>query len=103
MLPGRPSQTMLRTAALRAAHQLLDNPLLLRDPIAVGLVPVSSEHAVFAALDPHRDPLSLRLHFAFRSLTVVANTVPARPPNRDVASLGPAPKCSGRSTPSSVR
>jgi methyltransferase (TIGR00027 family) len=67
MLPGRPSQTMLRTATLRAAHQLLDKPLLLRDPIAVGLVPTSSERAVVATLDQHLDPVALRLHFAFRS------------------------------------
>jgi len=58
---------MLRTAALRAAHQLLDNPPLLHDPIAVGLVPRSSEQAVLATLDQHHDPVALRLHFALRS------------------------------------
>ena len=67
MLPGRPSQTMLRTATLRAAHQLLDRPLILRDPIAVGLVPESSERAVLAALDEHRNQVALRLFFALRS------------------------------------
>jgi methyltransferase (TIGR00027 family) len=67
MLPGRPSQTMLRTATLRAAHQLLDKPLILHDPIAVGLVPKSFEQAVLATLDEHLDPVALRLHFALRS------------------------------------
>jgi methyltransferase (TIGR00027 family) len=67
MLPGRPSQTMLRTAALRAAHQLLDKPLILRDPIAVGLVPESSERAVLARLHEHRNQMALRLFFALRS------------------------------------
>ena len=67
MLPGRPSQTMLRTAALRAAHQLLDKPLILHDPIAVGLVPESSERAVLATLDEHRNQVALRLFFALRS------------------------------------
>jgi methyltransferase (TIGR00027 family) len=67
VLPGRPSQTMLRTAALRAAHQLLDNPLILHDPIAVGLVPESSERAVLSKLDEHRNQVALRFSFALRS------------------------------------
>ena len=67
MLPGQPSQTMLRTATLRAAHQVLDRPLILHDPIAVGLVPNSSEQAVLATLDQHLNPVALRLHFALRS------------------------------------
>src|SRR5262245_60676000 len=57
---------MLRTAVLRAAHQLLDNPPLLHDPIAVGLVSRSSEQAVLATLNEHHDPVALRLHFALR-------------------------------------
>jgi len=39
MLAGRPSRTLLPPAIRRAAHQLLDTPLILNDPIAVGLVP----------------------------------------------------------------
>jgi methyltransferase (TIGR00027 family) len=58
---------MLRTATLRAAHQLLDKPLILNDPIAVGLVPEASEQAMLAALDNHNDQLALRSLFAFRS------------------------------------
>ena len=39
MIAGQPSQTMLQTALLRAAHQLLDEPRIFDDPIAVDLVP----------------------------------------------------------------
>src|SRR5262245_18369494 len=67
MFPGRPSQTMLRTATLRAAHQLLDKPPILHDPIAVGLVPKSSEQAVLATLDECLDTGALRLYLALRS------------------------------------
>jgi len=58
---------MLNAATLRAAHQLLDKPLIFHDPIAVGLVPKSSEQAVLATLDEHRDQVALRLHIALRS------------------------------------
>jgi methyltransferase (TIGR00027 family) len=67
MSPGQPSRTMLRTATLRAAHQLLDEPLILNDPIAVGLVPTASEQAMLVALDNHHDQVALRSLFAFRS------------------------------------
>jgi methyltransferase (TIGR00027 family) len=56
---------MLRTATLRAAHQLLDRPLILDDPIAIGLVPESSEQAMLATLD--KDQAALRSLFALRS------------------------------------
>ena len=67
MTPGQPSKTMLRTAILRAAHQLLDKPLILNDPIAVGLVPESSERALLATLDNQHDQMALRSLFALRS------------------------------------
>ena len=67
MSPGQPSRTMLRTATLRAAHQLLDKPLILNDPIAVGLVPEASEQAMLASLDNHHDQSALRSLFALRS------------------------------------
>jgi methyltransferase (TIGR00027 family) len=38
MQEGRPSRTALRVAALRAAHQLLDNPKIFDDPLAVPLL-----------------------------------------------------------------
>jgi O-methyltransferase involved in polyketide biosynthesis len=33
MKPGRASRTALRVAIRRAAHQLIDNPRILDDPI----------------------------------------------------------------------
>jgi len=69
MLAGQPSQSMIFTAMRRAAHQLLDRPRLVEDPVAVGLIPEASEHVVLGALDEQRAPLStlLRALFAFRS------------------------------------
>ena len=46
MLPGQASQSMVRTAVRRAAHQLLDHPRIFDDPIAVGLIPEASEQAI---------------------------------------------------------
>ena len=56
MRPGQPSQTMVQAAMLRAAHQLLDRPLIFADPIAVGLVPEASEEAILAAAAEFRSP-----------------------------------------------
>jgi methyltransferase (TIGR00027 family) len=60
---------MVRTAIRRAAHQLLDNPRIFEDPLAVGFIPEASEQAVLAAVDDHLAPLStlLRSLFALRS------------------------------------
>jgi methyltransferase (TIGR00027 family) len=69
MLPGQPSQTLLVPAVRRAAHQLLDRPLIFNDPIAVGLVPEASEHEIRNALEDHRrwEAMLLRSLFALRS------------------------------------
>jgi methyltransferase (TIGR00027 family) len=69
MFPGQASQSMVRTAMRRAAHQLLDEPRILEDPIAVGLVPEASEQAILDAAEDHRAPLPtlLRSLFAFRN------------------------------------
>ena len=56
MRPGQPSQTMVQAAMLRAAHQLLDRPLIFADPIAVGLVPEASEEAILASATEFRSP-----------------------------------------------
>lgn len=56
MLPGQPSRTMVQTAMLRAAHQLLDAPLVFEDPVVVGLVPEASQHAILAAAADFRSP-----------------------------------------------
>ncbi len=69
MQPGQASRTLVRPAVRRAAHQLLDVPRILDDPVAVGLVPEASEPAVLAALDDHsgQDAKLMRSLFAFRS------------------------------------
>jgi methyltransferase (TIGR00027 family) len=53
----------------RAAHQLLDTPLIFNDPIAVGLVPEASEHAIRNGLEDHRrsEAMLFRSLFALRS------------------------------------
>jgi O-methyltransferase involved in polyketide biosynthesis len=38
MLKGRHSQTAYRVALSRAAHQLLDRPLVLNDPLALSIL-----------------------------------------------------------------
>jgi methyltransferase (TIGR00027 family) len=53
---GEPSRSALRVASLRAVHQLLDEPLVLSDPIALPLLGASTEAALrddpFALNDP---------------------------------------------------
>ena len=53
---GAPSRSALRVASLRAVHQLLDEPLVLPDPIALPLLGASTEAALredpFALNDP---------------------------------------------------
>jgi methyltransferase (TIGR00027 family) len=70
VLPGQASQSMVRTAIRRAAHQLLDRPRIFEDPIAVGFIPEASEQAILGAGDHHhRAPMQtlFRSLFAFRS------------------------------------
>ena len=58
MSAGQPSQTMVQAAVLRAAHQLLDEPRIFDDPIAVDLVPEASRDAILRAIDTVLDPAS---------------------------------------------
>jgi methyltransferase (TIGR00027 family) len=69
MVPGQASRTLLRSAIRRAAHQLLDQPLIFDDPIVLGLVPEASDQTILAALDDHGapEPKSFRCLFAVRS------------------------------------
>ena len=69
MVPGKPSRTLLRAAIRRAAHQLLDDPLIFNDPIVVGLVPEASDQAIRDTLDDPDAPAPklFRLLFAMRS------------------------------------
>ncbi len=69
MLREQPSRTVLRPAILRAAHQVLDTPLIFADPIAVGLVSQASKQAILAAADDFRSQqvTSLRSLMVLRS------------------------------------
>lgn len=70
MRTDRPSDTAIFAALQRAAHQELDGePKILRDPLAVGLIPGSSaaELRRLAAGLRRPGPLRLRSVFVFRS------------------------------------
>jgi methyltransferase (TIGR00027 family) len=51
MLEGTPSRTAYRVALRRAAHQVLDRPLVLDDPLALRVI--RPEDAADLARDPH--------------------------------------------------
>ncbi len=70
MIPAQFSRTALRVAMRRAAHQLMDRPPVLVDPVAVPIL--GRENAAALQADPaaiERGPLSayLRAFFAVRS------------------------------------
>jgi methyltransferase (TIGR00027 family) len=69
MFPGQPSHSMVHTAVRRAAHQILDSPLIFEDPIAIGLVPECSEQAIRDNPDEYSGPAQglVRAVFAVRS------------------------------------
>lgn len=60
-LEGKPSRTALRVAMLRAVHQLLDDPLVLDDPIALPVL--GQEMEADLREDPflYNDPMSRSL------------------------------------------
>jgi O-methyltransferase involved in polyketide biosynthesis len=70
MLDDQPSHTAQRVALRRASHQLLDRPLVFRDPLALAIV--GKEAAAALRADPQRFERSrlspyLRAFFAVRS------------------------------------
>jgi methyltransferase (TIGR00027 family) len=70
MIDARPSRTALRVAIRRAAHQLVDRPVILHDPIAIPIL--GTETAAALRADPSRfeqSPLDryLRAFVAVRS------------------------------------
>jgi methyltransferase (TIGR00027 family) len=64
-----PKPSAQRVATLRAAHQLLDDPLILDDPLALKILGDDNEAAIRAHPDRYDDPLSkgLRISLAVRS------------------------------------
>lgn len=69
MLGEQASTSLVRTAVRRAAHQVLDTPLIFQDQIAVGLIPDTSEASIRANIAEHSSPVQtlLRTMFAVRS------------------------------------
>src|SRR5688572_4904023 len=69
MLPGQPSQTLLGAAIRRAQHQLFDAPLILRDPVAVRLVPEAGQPGILCEFGASSEqiPTLFRAMFAMRS------------------------------------
>jgi methyltransferase (TIGR00027 family) len=55
---GEPSRTALRVAILRAAHQLLDEPVVFDDPIALPILGPEIEAALRADPFLYNDPMS---------------------------------------------
>ena len=64
-----PSRTARRVAESRAAHQLLDAPIVLNDPLALRIVGVArpEERARLAAMEQGRLARTLRAFFAARA------------------------------------
>jgi methyltransferase (TIGR00027 family) len=69
---GEPSRSALRVASLRAVHQLLDDPLVLPDPIALPLLGAATEAALREDPFALNDPMSrgLRAALVVRSRVV---------------------------------
>src|SRR5579863_8383947 len=65
MESGAPSKTALRVAIRRAAHQLLDRPPVLDDPIAVPLL--GAEFALDREREAHPVARAFRAFMAARS------------------------------------
>ncbi len=64
---GTPSRTALGAAMHRAAHQLYDNPLVLTDPLALGILGSQAAAALRADVPATRSQHSLRAYVVARS------------------------------------
>ena len=66
---GEPSATAMGVAIRRAAHQLIDQPLVFADPLAAKIIGSSALERLKAELEHHRHPfnLALRAHVVARS------------------------------------
>ena len=86
MIPAEPSHTAHRVALRRAAHQLLDRPRVLDDPIALAII--RPEHAEALRTEPGShtsQPLSAAA--AKRpTITVGVSRITCAPPNSSLGS-----------------
>lgn len=67
MEEGRPSETAQRAAMHRAAHQLLDSPKILDDPLALRIIGAEAESALRSNLEEFRIFRFLRAFLVLRS------------------------------------
>lgn len=70
MIPGQPSRTAVRTALRRAAHQVLDTPLVFDDPLAITMIGKEVAAALLKApdkLESQAGAPALRAFLAVRS------------------------------------
>jgi methyltransferase (TIGR00027 family) len=69
MIEARPSRTALRVAIHRAAHQMFDQPRVLDDPIAIGIIGPEAAAQLDARDSRHREQAArnLRAFMAARS------------------------------------
>jgi methyltransferase (TIGR00027 family) len=61
MQPSRPSRTALAVALRRAAHQLLDSPVVFDDPLAVSILGSEGHARLLAEPAKHRERVSVAL------------------------------------------
>ena len=69
MFPGQASQTLLIASIMRARHQLLDTPLILKDSVVLNLVPEARDPGVLSEFGDSSQPVPILLRslFAMRS------------------------------------
>ena len=67
MKPGRPSRTAMGTAALRAAHQVLEHGLIFADPLALRILGSDAEDIIRQAKKDPSAKRRLRLFIAARA------------------------------------
>lgn len=65
MIPSRPSHTAQHVALRRAAHQLIDRPLILDDPLAIPIIGATLEAELRADLQSYETSSSVRYRRAF--------------------------------------
>ena len=72
MIEGQPSRTAERVAIERAAHQVVDSPLVLRDPLALRII--AADRAALLQAHPERHDLS-PINRITRAIVVVRSRI----------------------------